>query len=126
MNVAAFGCNEATDLPILRAALQDRPSKKEALEQVAQLTKETPQELRVAGKKARAKSANRAFAMYACKHYSGATYKEIADYFNLTHLGSVCYPLSKVNKEIKDGLWKNSIVRLEKEFYIVKQTPNVI
>ncbi len=114
--------NETVDLLTLRAALQDRPSIKEVLERVAEITKETPQELRIAGKKARAKSANRAFAMYACKHYSGATYKEIAEYFNLSHVGSVCYPLTKIGKEVKDGLWKKSIAKLEKAFYIVKYT----
>jgi len=60
--------------------------------------------------------------MYACKHYCGATYKEIAEYFNLKHVGSVCYPLTRVSKEIKDGLWVKDIRILEKEYYILKYT----
>lgn len=114
--------NETIDLLTLRAALQDRPPIKEVLKRIADITKETPQDLRTSGKKSRAKSANRAFAMYACKHYSGATYKEIAKYFNLRHVGSVCYPLTRVSKEVRDGLWEKAIARLEKDFYILKYT----
>jgi len=31
------------------------------------------------------------------------TYKAIAEHFNLTHVSSVCYPLTKIKKEIVDG-----------------------
>ena len=67
-------------------------------------------------------SANRAFAIYACKTYSGATYKAIADHFNLTHVGSVCYPLTRIKKEIADGGWEKEVYEVENEYCIVKYT----
>ena len=114
--------NDKTDLLALRAALQDRPSIEEVLEQVSKITKVASKNLRKSGKKSKVQSANRAFAMYACKHYSDSTYKIIAEFFNLSHVGSVCYPLTRIKKEIGDGGWKKEIARVEKEFYIVKYT----
>ncbi len=114
--------NENNDMLVLRAALQDRPSIKEVLMLVSKITNESPQDLRMSGKKTTIKSANRAFAMHACKLYSGAPYKTIAEYFNLSHVGSVSYPLTRIKKEIKKGGWKKEIVEVEKEVYIVKRT----
>ena len=113
---------EHIDLLALRAALQDRPSMEEVLKLVCSLTGETTANLRKQGKKVPVKSANRAFAIYACKIYSGATYKAIADYFNLTHVGSVCYPLARIKEEVKDGGWKKEIKEIEKRYCIVKYT----
>ncbi|HFB64999.1 MAG TPA: hypothetical protein ENJ60_05595 [Aeromonadales bacterium] len=110
------------DLGELRAMLQDRPSIQEALTQVSKIIKEEEKELRKPGKKRTEQSASRAFAIYACKFYSGATYQSIADYFNLTHAGSVCYSLARIKKEIEQGLWHKEIKKIEKIFYIVKYT----
>jgi len=79
-------------------------------------------DLKNPGKKSTANSAKRAFAIYACKTYSGATYKAIAEHFNLTHVGSVCYPLTKIKKEVADGEWAKEIEKIEKEYCIVKYT----
>jgi putative transposase len=114
--------NDKTDLLTLRAALQDRPSIEEVLELVSKITKETSKDLKKSGKTSKAKSANRAFAMYVCKHYSDATYKVIASLFNLSHVGSVCYPLTRVKKEITDGEWMEEIACVENEYYVVKYT----
>ena len=67
--------NENNDMLVLRAALQDRPSIKEVLMLVSKITNETPQDLRMSGKKTTIKSANRTFAIYDCKLYSGAPLK---------------------------------------------------
>jgi len=77
-------------------------------------------DLKKPGKTSAVNSAKRAFAIYACKTYSGATYKAIAEHFNLTHAGSVCYPLTKIKKEIADGEWTKEIKNIEKEYCIVK------
>ena len=108
------------DLAALRVMLQDRPSIQEVLSLVSKITQEEEKELRKPGKKKKVQSANRAFAIYACKHYSGVTYQSIADYFNLSSIGSVCYPLSRIKKEMEQGLWRKEIKRIEKAFYIVK------
>ncbi len=94
---------EHTDLLTLRQALQDRPEIKEMLSLVSKVTDAKTDELRRAGKGDPVISSKRAFAIYACKVYSGASYKAIAEYFNLSHVGSVCYPLSRIKKEIANG-----------------------
>jgi len=106
----------------LRHGLQDRPEIKEVLNLVSKITGLKLLDLKNPGKKSTANSANRAFAIYACKTYSGATYKAIAEYFNLTHVSSVCYPLAKIKKEIAAGGWMKEIKKIEKEYFIVKYT----
>jgi len=51
------------------------------------------------------------------KTQKGATYKAIAEHFNLTQVGSVCYPLTTIKKEIVDGGWMKEI---KKEYCIEK------
>jgi hypothetical protein len=79
-------------------------------------------DLRRLGKANPTHSAKRAFSIYACKTYSGATYKSLAEYFNLSHVGSVCYPLARIKKEIAGGGWGKEIKEIENEFFIVKYT----
>jgi len=55
-------------------------------------------------------------------HYSGATHKEIAKYFGLKHVGSVCYPIAKVKKEIVGGHWVKIIKEIESQLFIVQYT----
>ncbi|MFT6733928.1 MAG: hypothetical protein ACJAS9_002122, partial [Polaribacter sp.] len=45
-----------------------------------------------------------------------------AEYFNLSHVGSVCYPLARIKKEIAGGGWRKEIKEIENEFVIVKYT----
>lgn len=113
---------EHTDLPALRAALQDRPTINEVLKLVSELTGETANDLRKNGKKLAVKAEKRAFAIYACKIYAGVTYKAIAEHFNLSHVGSVCYPLARIKREIEEGKWKKEAKRIEKKYCIVKYT----
>jgi putative transposase len=113
---------ENTDLLALRQALQDRPEIKEVLNLMTKITDLKMVDLRRPGKANPTHSAKRAFAIYACKTYSGATYKSIAEYFNLSHVGSVCYPLARIKKEIAGGGWRKEIKEIENEFVIVKYT----
>lgn len=113
---------ENADLLAIRAALQDKPSMKELLQLVSELTGERASNLKIPGKKSATGSGKRAFAIYVCKTYSSATYKAVADFFNLTHVGSVCYPLARIKREIKGGSWKREVKRIEKRLCIVKYT----
>ena len=113
---------EATDLLALRHALQDRPEIEEILILVSKITDVKTDELRRAGKRDKVTSSNRAFAIYACKFYSGASYKTIAEYFNLSHVGSVCYPLARIRKEIAIGAWQKDLEEIENKYCIVKYT----
>ena len=110
------------DILTLRHALQDRPEIKEVLNLVSKITGLKQLDLKKPGKTSAVNAAKRAFAIYACKTYSAATYKAIAEHFNLTHVGSVCYPLTKIKKEIADGGWSKEIEKIEKEYCIVKYT----
>jgi len=110
------------DILTLRQALQDRPEIKEVLNLVSKITGVKLLDLTKPSKKSTVNSAKRAFAIYACKTYSGATYKAIAEYFNLTHVGSVCYPLAKIKKEIAAGGWMKEVEKIEKVYFIVKYT----
>lgn len=111
-----------TDLLALRAALQDRPEMAAIVTVIGQLTKTTPAQLLKRSKGKQGAAPNRAFAIHACHYYSGATYKEIAQYFGFSHIGSVCYPVAKVKKEIAKGEWEKLIRAIEKELFIVQYT----
>ena len=63
---------------------------------------------------------NRAFAIYACHYYSNATHQNIADYFGLTHSGSISYPIAKIKKEINAGQWQGMIRKIEKKLFIIQ------
>jgi len=111
-----------TDILTLRNALQDRPEIKEVLNLVSKITGLRLLDFKRPGKTSAVNSAKRAFEIYACKTYSGATYKAIAEHFNLTHVGSVCCPLTKIKKEVADGKWAKEIEKIEKKYCIVKYT----
>lgn len=111
-----------TDLLALRAALQDRPSIEEMIDIVSRLTLEKKDKLIMRTRGRQGKAPNRAFAIYTCHHYSGATHKEIAKYFGLKHVGSVCYPIAKVKKEIAEGHWEKMIKDIETRIFIIQYT----
>ena len=48
------------------------------------------------------------------------THQSIAKYFGLKHVGSVCYPLIKVKKEIADGGWRELVGEIEKVVFIIQ------
>jgi hypothetical protein len=50
-----------------------------------------------------------AFAMFACRHYRGASQKQLATDFELQHPGSAAYSINKVKTEIIAGKWKMQI-----------------
>jgi len=79
------------------------------------------EELRTKSTGRRVNKAERAFAIYACHQYSQASHKDIAVHFNLSHVGSVSHPLSRIRKEIQKGAWGKEIKWMEKQLYIVKR-----
>ncbi len=70
----------------------------------------------------RKNSPSRAFAIYACQHYSDANYREIAGQFGLKHVGSLSHSLNRIRKEISSGGWQRVIKDVEKRIYTVKYT----
>jgi len=52
--------------------------------------------------------------IYSINIHAGYSYKAIAEYSNLTHVGSVCYPITKIKKEIANGEWTKEIEKIEK------------
>jgi len=118
-------CRDAygnTDLLALRAALQDRPSIDEMIDMVSRLTQEKKDKLLLRTRGRQSQAPNRPFAIYACHHYSGITYRVIAQYFGLTHVGSVCYPIAKVKKEIAEGRWQKMVKEIENQLFIMQYT----
>lgn len=111
---------ENTDHQALKEALQDRPSIEEMVNLLCQLSGEKKAQL-VRRKKGRPLNApNRAFAIYACHYYSSATHKEIAEYFGLTHAGSVSYPVMKIKKKVARGEWQGMRRMIEKRLFIIQ------
>ncbi len=102
-----------------KEALQDRPSIDEIVSLFCQLSGKQKAELvkRMNGRPL--SSPNRAFAIYACHYYSDATHKAIAEYFGLTHAGSVSYPVTKIKREIARGKWQGMIKKIEKRLFII-------
>ena len=64
----------------------------------------------------------RAFAIYACQYYGRVRLKDIAGYFNLSHVGSVSKPIARIKKEVSNGQWKKEIGIVEKSLFTVKHT----
>ena len=113
---------EETDLQQLRQILQDKPSIKEMIDLICQITKTVEKELLQRASGRRKNLPMRAFAMYACQHYSRAKHKEIAKYFGLSHVGSVSHPITRIRNEVENGEWKKEIKNIEKYLYVVKCT----
>ncbi len=113
---------EDTDILALREALQDRPSIDEILKVICELTQEKQSNLITRKPGRQVKSPIRSFAMYACHYYCQVTHKAIAKRFGLKHVGSVCYPLAKIKREIEEGKWGKLIKAVEKRFYIIQYT----
>ncbi len=110
------------DLKQLQHALDDRPSVQEVIKIVSQLMKVSEKALHQRGVGQRKNSPERAFAIYACQHYSDANYREIADNFGLTHVGSLSHSLNRIRTEISSGEWQSVIKSVEKKIYVVKYT----
>jgi len=108
------------DLDQLRRSLQDRPSLEEMVNILCRIRKLSEADIRDRAIGQRKNKADRAFAMYACQHYGGIRHKDIADYFGLSHVGSVSHSITRIRKEIAEGGWKSEINRIEKCVYIVK------
>jgi len=91
---------EEQDLDVLRRALEDKPSLAAIVALVCKVTKQKEGGLREVSKGKRKNTPFRAFAIYVCHQYSQASHKEIAEYFALSHVGSVSYPLTRIRREV--------------------------
>ncbi len=112
--------NDELDIDKLRLALEDKPAIDELIILITKVTKTTKTALLARSKGKRSNFPQRAFAIYACHRYSRADHKTIANYFGLSHRGSISYPLSRIRNEIAEGLWLDAIKGIEKNLYIVK------
>ena len=110
------------DLEQLRRSLHDRPSLDEMVKIICRVRNKSEVDIRTRATGQRKNKADRAFAMYACQHYGGVRHKDIADYFGLSHVGSVSHSITRIRKEIVEGVWKSDINRIEECIYIVKCT----
>jgi len=100
--------------------LEDKPAIDEFFELITKITK---QEKKARLKRSKGKRSNfpeRAFAIYVCHLYSRADHNEIANYFVLSHRGSISHSLSRIRKEIAEGQWSEAIKRIESELYIIR------
>jgi hypothetical protein len=104
----------------LRLAIEDKPTIDELFDLIVKVTKRNKKELLARAKGKRSNFPQRAFAIYACHRYSRADHNSIANYFGLSHRGSISHPLSRIKKEIAAGEWSKAIKSIEKELYIVK------
>ena len=112
--------NEALDLDRLRSALEDKPALSEVLALVSEVTKQDARELRQRSVGKRVDLPYRAFAIYASARYSCEDHNSIAEYFGLSHRGSISNTLNRVRKEILDERWAQEIKRLERSLFMVK------
>jgi len=108
------------DIDKLRLALEDKPSIDELFELIIKVTKREKKDLLKRSKGKRSNFPQRAFAIYACHRYTRADHNAIANYFGLSHRGSISHPLSRIRKEMADGQWSEAIEKIEKGLYIVK------
>jgi len=112
--------SDETDIIVLRAALQDRPSVEEMIKFICDLTHKTKSELLTRTHGRQGKMPHRAFAIYACHYYCQETHRSIAKYFGLKQAGSVCYPLAKIKREIIDGDWSDLTKKIGKRYFIIR------
>ncbi|MBV1907672.1 MAG: transposase [Kangiellaceae bacterium] len=112
--------NDELDIGKLRLALEDKPTISEIFGLITKTTKKTKKELLTLSKGKRSNFPKRAFAIYICHRYSRADHNEIAHYFGLSHRGSISHPLSRIRKEIAEGLWRKEMSSVEKQLYLVK------
>jgi len=105
---------------IPKAVWNNKPDCDEIIQLVAEYTQKKPQAIcgKVPNKHVR--NAERAFAMYACRHYGDASQKELMGKFQLKHPGSSAYSINKIRQQIEQGQWKKLIKWLEKSLNIVK------
>jgi len=113
---------EETELEQIRNALNNRPSTDEIIRMVYQYGKTGEESIRAKAKGRREVNPYRAFAMFACRHYGGASQKQLAVAFELQHPGSAAYSINKVKTEIIAGKWQMQVDWLENQFDIVKPT----
>jgi REP element-mobilizing transposase RayT len=111
---------EETDLEVLRAGLQDRPSADELIKLVSQIAKVRVSDLVTKPVGRRPSNDMRAFAMYACQYYGNCSLSEIAQAFGLSHTGSASFSINKIKKVVGCGEWDKIIKMIEKKLYIVK------
>jgi len=107
--------HDALDLDNLRSALEDKPALSEVLTLVSEVTKQDVNELRQRSVGRRVDLPYRAFAIYASARYSCDDHSSIAEYFGLSHRGSISNTLTRVRKEVSGGRWAREIKRLEKK-----------
>jgi len=112
--------HDELDIDKLRLALEDKPAIDELIILITKVTKTTKTQLLARSKGKRSNFPRRAFAIYACHRYSRADHKTIANYFGLSHRGSISHLLSRIRNEIAEGLWLDAIKGIEKNLYIVK------
>jgi putative transposase len=110
---------EAIDLDEING-LNNKPATDEIIKLICEYAK--TQELSVRSKPKGKRPANpiRAFAMYACRRYGDSSQKDLAEAFELQHLGSAAFSINKVKKEILAGEWRMAINWLENKLDIVK------
>ena len=111
---------EETDLAKLRVALQDRPSGKEIVVQVAKIFNVSTGSITKKLKYRRTANPARAFAMYVCQEYGNMSLRDIKQLFGLGHTGSASFSIDKIRQELERGEWKKEVKKLEKFFYMVK------
>ncbi|MDQ7048292.1 MAG: transposase [Enterobacterales bacterium] len=98
----------------------NQPSCDEIIQLVAEYSHKKPQSLCAKVPNKHVSNAERAFAMYACRHYGRASQKELMETFQLKHLGSSAYAINKIRQQIEQGQWRKLIKWLEKALNIVK------
>lgn len=108
------------DINKLRLALEDKPSIDKIFGLITKVTKKTKKELLTRSKGKRSNFPERAFAIYLCHRYSRADHNQIATYFGLAHGGSISHSLSRIRKEIAEGLWSKEMKLVEKQLNVAK------
>lgn len=63
----------------------------------------------------------RKFAMYCCQQYGDISLKEIADYFGLSHIGSISNAIQAVRKSVDKGECLKEMKKVEKVLNVIKQ-----
>ncbi len=111
---------EDTDLDKLRTVLQDRPTGRELIRVIAKIFGVKIDSITSKLKYRHTTNPARAFAMFVCQEYGNLSLKEIKQLFGFGHTGSASYSINQIRLEIRNGMWKREVKKLEASLYIVK------
>ena len=111
---------EETNIDEVRMSLNNKPCADEIIKLVCQCTKTKQLSLISKPKGRRSANPSRAFAMYACRRYGDCSQKQLAEAFELQHIGSAAFSINKVKNQIREGKWRNELDWLERNLGIVK------